>query len=307
VLPKLAERPERLTLFWETKANLKRPQVKLLADAGVYWIQPGIESLDSRVLKLINKGVQASQNIQLLRWCREDGIRVAWNMLWGFPGEEDSWYADTAELITLLHHLQPPRLLLRLRYDRYSVYHSRAEDYGLKLRPLDYMPLAFPLKAGELSDLAYYFEAVDANGKRPEPLSSRPGVIALNDAVLQWKRRFWRGLPPVLSMTDDGYEIRIIDTRECALSHTVSLLKEDREVYLACANMPLRSKIGADAIVDDLKRRRLLAEIDGRLIALATEGEIPSLPPASAFPGGWVRSERRAREFRPAQNGQSSA
>lgn len=293
VLPRLAERPGRLTVFWETKANLKRPQIRLLAEAGVSWVQPGIESLDSRVLKLMNKGVQASQNIQFLRWCREDGIRVAWNMLWGFPGEDDRWYAETAELIALLHHLQPPRLLLRLRYDRYSVYHSRAEEHGLKLQPLEYMPLAFPLEGSELSDLAYYFEAVGENGKRIEPVSSRPGVLALNSAVMEWKRLFWGGLPPVLSMTDNGDQIRILDTRKCALAQTIFLCNAEREVYLACREMPLRSKIGADAIVDDLKCKRLLAEIDGRLLALATEGEIPRLPPASAFPGGWVKSEKR--------------
>ena len=56
MLPRLAAEGGRYALFYETKANLKREQVKLLAEAGVRWIQPGIESLDDNVLRLIGKG-----------------------------------------------------------------------------------------------------------------------------------------------------------------------------------------------------------------------------------------------------------
>src|SRR5262249_1812527 len=52
VLGALAEAEPKYKLFYETKSNLKRPQVRQLAEAGVHWIQPGIESLDDRVLKL---------------------------------------------------------------------------------------------------------------------------------------------------------------------------------------------------------------------------------------------------------------
>ncbi|PYS42219.1 MAG: RiPP maturation radical SAM protein 1, partial [Acidobacteria bacterium] len=45
VLPRLAAEGEKYSLFYETKANLKREQVELLARAGVKSIQPGIESL----------------------------------------------------------------------------------------------------------------------------------------------------------------------------------------------------------------------------------------------------------------------
>mgnify|MGYP001376590225 CR=1 FL=1 len=44
-------------MFYEIKANLKPKEVKALSEAGVCWIQPGIENLDTRVLKLMKKGV----------------------------------------------------------------------------------------------------------------------------------------------------------------------------------------------------------------------------------------------------------
>ena len=56
VLPRLAADGGQYSLFYETKANLKREHVELLARAGVRWIQPGIESLDDNLLALIAKG-----------------------------------------------------------------------------------------------------------------------------------------------------------------------------------------------------------------------------------------------------------
>jgi len=86
VLPALAGASDKYSLFYEIKANLKRDQVRLLADAGARWVQPGIESLDDNALRLIGKGNSALMNLQLLKWSREFGVDVSWNILCGLPG-----------------------------------------------------------------------------------------------------------------------------------------------------------------------------------------------------------------------------
>ncbi|MGZ2464557.1 radical SAM protein [Sinorhizobium medicae] len=134
-LPRLTALPDKLAIFFEVKANLKRHEVDKLAAGGVRWIQPGIESLDTRPLKLMGKGTTSAQNVQLLKWCRQYGVWVIWSILWGFPGESDAWYAEMAQLLPLLHHLQPPVGVVPLRYHRFSPYHRAAEQHGLKLRP----------------------------------------------------------------------------------------------------------------------------------------------------------------------------
>ncbi|HET6266280.1 MAG TPA: RiPP maturation radical SAM C-methyltransferase, partial [Acidobacteriota bacterium] len=83
--PLLASRRLDLDLFYEVKANLKKDQVRILKEAGVNTIQPGIESFSNHILTLMGKGVKAMQNIQLLKWCKEYGIHASWNILWGFP------------------------------------------------------------------------------------------------------------------------------------------------------------------------------------------------------------------------------
>jgi ribosomal peptide maturation radical SAM protein 1 len=304
VIPQLAGQPSSRRIFWETKANIKRSHVEMLAQAGVTWIQPGIESLDTRALKLMDKGVQASQNILLLKWCREFGVRLSWNFLWGFPAEEDEWYAEMAQRLFLLEHLQPPRLILRLRYDRYSVYQARADEYGLKLKPLPFMFLTYPVSEKEMTDLTYYFGADEEDGSRRDPIEKRPGVIALYRAVYRWQRKFWRSLAPILSFTDDGQSVKVLDSRTCAVEAQTRLAGLDRAVFLACDEGPGRPQLPAlleknfgilagtdeiDRALMNLRQRNLICEIDDRLVMLAVRGSIPKLPTLSEFPGGYTR------------------
>src|SRR5262249_21607429 len=133
-LPQMANLPKKLSVFFEVKSNLKRHEVESLAAAGIRWIQPGIESFDTRILKLMRKGVTGAHNVQVLKWSRQFGLRMSWNILWGFPGEQDEWYVEMASWIDLIQHLQPANAV-RLRFQRYSPYQRDAEQYGLKLRP----------------------------------------------------------------------------------------------------------------------------------------------------------------------------
>ena len=87
LVPELAARRVGLDLFYETKSNLKKDQIRLLRAAGIRFIQPGIESFSDTVLTLMRKGVSGLQNIQVLKWCKELGVEPNWNLLFGFPGE----------------------------------------------------------------------------------------------------------------------------------------------------------------------------------------------------------------------------
>lgn len=293
LLPELAADPTPRRLFWEIKANLKREQVALLAAAGITWVQPGVEALDSRVLRLISKGVQGGQNLLLLKWCREHGLGISWNLLWGFPGEEDAWYADTARIVPHLVHLHPPRGLVRLRYDRYSVYQARPDDFGLRLRPTRTMALAYGLPDEDLEDLTYYFEAAS-----PVPGPAGPGVRALIEAVRAWQRRFWGGLAPVLAVEDDGEALHFLDSRAEA-ARVVRLDGVLRETYLRGEEGCPRASAGPEEAVADLLRQGLLLDLDGRVLGLGVRGNLPPTPTEADFPGGSVDFAALRRRRRP--------
>jgi ribosomal peptide maturation radical SAM protein 1 len=184
LLPELAKAPPPSPVFWETKSSLKKEQVRLLADAGVTRIQPGIESLSDAVLKLMRKGVTALQNVQLLKWCRELGVTPYWNLLWGFPDEPPEEYARMARLVPLLSHLVPPSGVSGLRLDRFSPGFDDAERLGfLEVAPLPSYGAVYPLPAERVANLAYSF-SFRARG------AGRAGeyVAPLLGEVARWRR-----------------------------------------------------------------------------------------------------------------------
>ncbi|MCE0447112.1 hypothetical protein LT493_30020 [Streptomyces tricolor] len=68
-------------------------------------IQPGIESLGSRVLDLMDKGVTGARNVRTLRECENHAPTCSWNLLYGFPGECAEDYAPVIEQLPALVHL----------------------------------------------------------------------------------------------------------------------------------------------------------------------------------------------------------
>jgi ribosomal peptide maturation radical SAM protein 1 len=233
VLPRLAASGDKYALFYEIKSNLKREEVRLLADAGVRWIQPGIECLDDNVLRLIGKGNSTLMNLQLLKWSREFGIDLAWNMLCGLPGESDGWYADMAKWIPAIFHLQPPSGLNRVRYDRFSPYHMRPRDFGLTLRPSRAYGYVYALPNESLMRLAYSFEDCGDEGHIHRGLHSQPGQRELQEVLQEWNR-VWHTSRPVLRVCQEGSRLRIVDTRQVAHRRNWTAGELEAEVYRLC-------------------------------------------------------------------------
>jgi len=203
VIPKLVHR-SGLSLTWEVKATLTREQVLLLAKAGVKWIQPGIESLSDAVLRLIRKGTTLTHNIQILKWGKQYGIEVIWNLLWGFPGEDPAEYTAMQELIPHLVHLDPPNGYGHIRIDRFSAYWASPVSYGIThLRPAcAYRFIYQSLAEEDLNELAYYFDA-------EYPDVSPVYAQGMERAVKAWQASTGAALD-VFPLPDS---IHIVDTR----------------------------------------------------------------------------------------------
>ncbi|MBI2568098.1 MAG: RiPP maturation radical SAM protein 1 [Candidatus Schekmanbacteria bacterium] len=305
VLPRLTASGRTHHLFYETPANLKREQLKAMADAGVHRIQPGIESMSDAVLESFGKSNRAWMNIQLLRWCRELGIDVAWHFLSRFPGERDEWYAGMASWLPLLVHLQPPGGIFRIRYSRFSPYYDLAEQHGIALVPYHAYSLIYPVDAPTLANLAYYFEDANERGLQPSPPhylgeggetggedsssaleSSRLGLASVRAIVREW-RDLWKrpaGERPELAMRVVGDGVEIVDTRPGARVREVTLTGAAAAILVACDSarsrraLPTLAPLSANPRVDaseipgaiaELAAMGLLLEQGGRLLSLA--------------------------------------
>jgi ribosomal peptide maturation radical SAM protein 1 len=157
VFPRLVEHQFDLDMFFEVKANLHRQQLKMLREAGGTRIQPGIESLSTRVLKIMRKGITAIQNVQFLKWCAEFDLEAHWHILWGFPGENADDYKGLPALMRLISHLRPPQGIGPIQFQRFSAYFTQREKFGVTLKPCEGYKLIFP-DSVNLEKVAYYFD-----------------------------------------------------------------------------------------------------------------------------------------------------
>ena len=226
-IPMLAERKLGVELFYEVKANLRKEHIQLLRDAGITSIQPGIESLSDSVLELMRKGVSALQNIQVLKWCKEFGIRSEWNLLWGFPGEPPDEYHRMADLIPLLTHLTPPRYATSMRLDRFSPNFYESQHLGLKnLSPYPSYAYVYPFAAQAIANLAYFFTFEYETNQDVQSY-----VKPLAKQIATWQEVHDKS---DLFYVDKTTFLLICDFRPAAIRPLIVLTERERFFYMAC-------------------------------------------------------------------------
>jgi ribosomal peptide maturation radical SAM protein 1 len=266
---------EGFELFYEIKANLRRDHVKAMAAGGVKWVQPGIESLDSRTLKLIDKGCNRLQNLQLIKWCRELDIRPLWSILYGFPGESVAGFAEVADLIPALVHLPPPMQAAPFQMHRFSPYYFDSATYGFTdVRPNWAYQFAYPaLEQAEVAKLAYMFEF-----EHGDVCTQHPQLNRLLEAVDDWIQRYRLGARLTLIQTQTGNYI--FDSRndlrgglQAITDSETELLKSLTEAKPA-SFLETRFRPGAKQIaglLDNFVARKWVIEENGKYLSLVLD------------------------------------
>ncbi len=230
VVPMLAAADLGVELFWEVKANLTHTQVRQLRDAGVAHVQPGVESLSDHVLELMRKGTTMLRNVEMLKWCKEYGVKPLWNFLYGFPGETAADYAEQIETIRTIWHLDAPTGYGPIRLDRFSPFHADPARFGMtNVRPMAPFLHLYPFDPAEVLEIAYYFDFDYADGRRDDTFG-REAV----DLVRAWIAQPATGALTVMA-GDDG-TVFVEDTRQTTSTspRTARLQGWKAEVFLAC-------------------------------------------------------------------------
>ncbi|MCC7341602.1 MAG: RiPP maturation radical SAM C-methyltransferase [Bryobacterales bacterium] len=226
-LPALKEKNAGYNLFYEIKSNLRPEQVKLLKEAGVWAVQPGVESLSTPVLKLMKKGVTAIQNIQLLKSCREYKVEAAWNLLFGFPGETQQHYDELAATIPALYHLRPPGAVSPIRLDRFSPNFNNAEEFGLvEVKPFSLYAFLYPIPPEAVANLAYFFEYKHRDGRNVQAVMKN-----LEEPIRIWKSNRGGDLVKKYGVAP---ELMVVDTRPAHAHRLYPFSGLQRELYDFC-------------------------------------------------------------------------
>jgi ribosomal peptide maturation radical SAM protein 1 len=280
IFERLKELDLDLELFYETRADLRKSEVRLMKDAGVVHIQPGIESLSTELLRLMRKGTTRIRHVQFLRWCREYRVNLSYNLLAGFPGEQPEWYLDMARFLPRIRHLQPPLHNLHfVEMHRFSPLFQRREEFSVdewQLRA-DYQ-FNFPPGLVDPRKIGYFFQF-------------NATTLAETEAYLEQARKpiqEWidackaNPAPAFHYILGPGF-LRITDTRSSQARY-LTLADLHQDVLLLCDEVQYLERLKEDlaplypAQVADGTLERVVAELQERDLLMSEGGALLTLP-----------------------------
>ncbi|MGA1865824.1 MAG: RiPP maturation radical SAM C-methyltransferase [bacterium] len=274
------------SLFAEIRATTPRNVLEAMKGAGTHEVQIGIEALSTRLLKKLNKGTTAIQNLEIMKHCEELGIVNASNLILNFPGSD---LLDVEETLRNLEFAMPFRPL-------------RFVHFWLGLgSPVWQDPRAFGIKT--VSNHPNYAAMFP-----PHIFNSMNFMIQAYRGELGFQKKIWQPIKkkvkvwereytelhkdplstPILSFRDGRDFLIIRQKRVGAKSSTHRLVGTSRAIYLFCqrhrslkrilAHFP---KITEDSIVPFLRMmvdKKLMFEENGRFLSMA----IPARPASNS-------------------------
>lgn len=274
-IPRLGDLKMDLDLFYEVKANLRKDQLVAMRHAGIKNLQPGIESLNNHVLKLMKKGVSWLQNVQILKWAKELDIIIHWNILWGFPEETPEDYAEMQAVLPAIYHLNPPTGAAKIRLDRFSPHFDNANEHGFtNVRPALPYQYIYPFAPDVLANLAYHY-FYDYADNRDIRNYTQPFYQKIKD----WRAAYESS---EVFQVDLGTYLLIWDLRDDREPNLTILNGIERYLYLECDSLrntrqltkQVQSEFGVEtvdihAILQPCIDRRLMLQDEKLYLSLA--------------------------------------
>lgn len=264
LIPKLPGELPGVKFFYQIKANLSLEQVMLLKKAGITRVQPGIESLSSGLLKKMNKGCLARQNIALLRNCKSLGIEVIWHFLYSVPNEMVEDYQQMLNLIPLINHFDPPTVISRILIVRYSEYVNHPDEYEIKnISPISVYHEILPEWA-DTDNFAYFYDADYQHFTEDNPI-----VDCVVQNVIKWKEKKTKKEIPKLKLVRlPGEKYLLIDSR--GLLNPLTQDISEKQAMVILLDWPKDSVSSLNQEISWALKYQLMIEIDSWYVTLVT-------------------------------------
>jgi len=98
-------------LFGEIRATTPGRVLEVMQAAGMQGVQIGIEALSTRLLKKLNKGTTAIQNIEIMKHCEMTGITNSSNLILYFPGSDQEDVIETLRNLDFVLPFRPLKIV----------------------------------------------------------------------------------------------------------------------------------------------------------------------------------------------------
>jgi ribosomal peptide maturation radical SAM protein 1 len=228
----LAEGGRSLDVFGEVRPNLSPAHLAAMANGGLNEVQIGIEALSTALLRRLNKGTTAIDNLAILKTCEALGIKSNSNLIIHFPGSGE---ADVAETLRALAAARPFRPLRVVRFwlGLESPVCRQPKAYGIRaVFNHPHYDLLFGKRIGRT--VRFPTQAYRGDRMRQEALW-KPVVAA----VRKWEEDYAAlhagpRCRPILGHRDGGDFLILRQRGLEAEPNTHRLVGRSREIYLYC-------------------------------------------------------------------------
>ncbi|PTL85816.1 RiPP maturation radical SAM C-methyltransferase [Vitiosangium sp. GDMCC 1.1324] len=229
---RLIDTGKDFVIFYEMRANIRPHELLLLWEAGVRFVQFGIESLSESYLKRIGKGTSVITNLQVMKICHELGIVNGANLLTDFPGGRQEEVEETFATIQRFALAYEPLSANRFWLGRGATVQVLNDEYGIRnLRNADFYRVGLPEPLYErlsLLDLSYDQDTPAADWSSVRVLCKQWGAAYAAARATEYRH--------LLTYLDSGQSMRIFDARTGVLRNLV-LKGLARDVYMFCAEI----------------------------------------------------------------------
>ncbi|MFY9555487.1 MAG: radical SAM protein, partial [Blastocatellia bacterium] len=266
----LIESKVRITSFMECRVHHPEVFWTKLSLSGVELVQVGIEALSPSLLRAMNKGTRAKQNLLVQKWLKELGVESLSNLISHHPKSNVQQVRETRDIIGLIPHLD------RLDFSNLSLQIGTPLDRRLtpdERRQLsERQPFELPKSLDQFFVLKGEYEPPDA--------WYGAGVSKAWDELIEWEENFSKRCRPhaFMSSIRCGPDETIIRDGRFGTVEDHYLEGDTARVHQLChqgATLEALSRemqlppARVQRIVSRLIDRQLLAELEGFYIALA--------------------------------------
>ena len=277
IFSKLGKLEKDFRLFCEIRATTPGRVLESMKRAGVKEVQIGIEALSTRLLKKLNKGTTAIQNLEIMKNCEELGIVNNSNLILNFPGSDKEDVKETMQNLEFAMSFRPMRFV-HFWLGLGSPVWQNPKDFGIKavfnhpnyaklFPPEIYRQMVFMIQAYR-GDLGY-------QRKLWQPVKRK---------VREWKKTYdeihnGHVHSPVLGYRD-GRDFLVIRQRRLSADPLTHRLEgASREIYLFCGHhhslkriLQEFPKLTEDRLIPFLKMmvdKKLMFEENQKYLSLA--------------------------------------
>lgn len=229
----LARLGKDFRIFAEIRATTSLDELLAMGAAGVAEVQVGIEALSTRLLRKLNKGTTAIQNLEIMKNCEARNVPdLTSNLITHFPGSDDSDVEETSNTLRFAVPFRPLKAApFWLGYGSPVWYHPEA--FGIrKIFNHPFYSYLFPREI--LSRLHLMLQGYEGGMKRQQCLWAKVTWALKSWTATYDKLHSASNRDPILSYQDGGTFLIIRERRLRADDMTHRLRGTSRQIYLFC-------------------------------------------------------------------------